>query len=223
MEGHDRGFYTDSQKAMQTRFDSEPLAQTVAAAIMVDELDMDMHVPFITSRDFFFLSTVNERGEPTVSYKGGPVGIVSVLDPSTLIFPNYDGNGMFLSMGNIDATAKIGMLFIDFETPNRIRVQATASVTEDDPELSRYPGATMIVRAKVDKVYLNCARLIHKHTRVETSPYVPDAEGNQPYPSWKRIDLVQDSLRPEDQGRAEAEGGTITMEDYGAALAAGQS
>jgi len=216
-------FYTPSQQAMQERFDSVPLAESVAAAIMADQIDMDMHAPFITSRDFFFLSSVNERGEPTVSYKGGPVGLVSVLDPSTLIFPNYDGNGMFLSMGNIDATAKIGMLFIDFETPNRIRVQATATVSDNDPELDRYPGATLIVRAHVDKVYLNCARLIHKHERVETSPYVPDDDGNTPYPDWKRIDFVQESLRPADQGRADDEGGVITMQDYGAALAEGRS
>ena len=219
----DNGFYTDSQRAMQERMDSLPLAATVAEAIMGDELDMQMHAPFIGSRDFFFLSSVNERGEPTVSYKGGPVGLVSVLDPSTLVFPNYDGNGMFLSMGNIDATAKIGMLFIDFETPNRIRVQATARVSEDDPEMERYPGATMLVRAKVDKVYLNCARLIHKHARIEASPYVPDAEGNTPHPAWKRIDFVQDALGEEDQARTAAVGGPITIDDYGAALASGQS
>lgn len=220
---NDSGFYTDSQTAMQERFDSVPLAQRVAAAIMADEIDMEMHAPFIASRDFFFLSSVNERGEPTVSYKGGPVGLVSVLDPLTMVFPNYDGNGMFLSMGNIDATAKIGMLFIDFETPNRIRVQATATVSQNDPVLDRYPGATLIVRANVDKVYMNCARLIHKHTRAETSPYVPDADGNTPFPAWKRIDFVQDSLRPEDQGRADDEGGVITIQDYGAALEEGRS
>jgi len=219
----DNGFYTETQRSMQARFESEQLADRLAETIMVDEIDMEMHAPFIASRDFFFLSTVNERGEPTVSYKGGPVGVVSIIDPSTIIFPNYDGNGMFLSMGNIDDTAKIGMLFIDFETPNRIRIQATASVSSDDPELARYPGATMIVRAKVDKVYLNCARLIHKHTRVESSPYVPDADGNTPYPDWKRIDFVQDALRPDDQGRATDEGGVITIQDYGAALHEGRS
>jgi len=219
----DNGFYTDSQKSMQTRFESVPLAQTVANAIMADEIDMELHAPFIASRDFFFLSSVNDRGEPTVSYKGGPPGVVSILDAKTLIFPNYDGNGMFLSMGNIDDTAKIGMLFIDFETPNRIRVQATATLSDDDPEIGRYPGATLLVRATVDKIYLNCARLIHKHKRVETSPYVPDQNGKTPFPAWKKIDFVQDSLLAEDQGRAEQEGGIISMEDYGAALHAGES
>ena len=189
---------------------------------MRDELD-EMHQGFIESRDYFFLSTVDSSGCPTVSHKGGPPGIVTVLDPSTIAFPNYDGNGMFLSMGNIADTAKIGLLFMDFETPNRIRVQATAKVSSDDELLSRYPGANLIVRAHVDKVFINCARYIHKHTRVETSPYVPASDGAQPFPAWKRIDFLQDSLRPEDQGRAELEGGVITEDEYGAKLQAGES
>jgi len=215
-------FYTESQKAMQAQFDSLPLAAAVETAIVRDELD-EMHRAFIESRDYFFLSTVDSSGCPTVSHKGGPPGIVTVLDPSTIAFPNYDGNGMFLSMGNIVDTAKIGLLFMDFETPNRIRVQATAKVSSDDELLSRYPGANLIVRAHVDKVFINCARYIHKHTRVETSPYVPAADGAQPFPAWKRIGFLQDSLRPEDQGRAELEGGVITEDEYGAKLQAGES
>ena len=116
---------------------------------------------------------------------------------------------MFLSMGNIVETSKIGLLFIDFETPNRIRVQATATLSKDDPLMANYPGAQLIVRAKVDKVFLNCARLIHKHTRVSTSPYVPDENGETPFPAWKRIDLVQDALPSKVVGRTAEEGGVI--------------
>jgi hypothetical protein len=166
---------------------------------------------------------VNARGEPTVSHKGGPVGVVTVVDTTTLAFPSYDGNGMFLSMGNIAETGKIGMLFIDFETPNRMRVQATATVSTDDPLMAKYPGAQIIVRAKVDKVFLNCARLVHKHQRVAVSPYVPDQDGETPFPAWKRIDLVQDALPAKDLGRSEQAGGVITTEEYGAKLAAGES
>ena len=215
-------FYTESQKAMQAQFESQPLAASVEQAIVRDELD-DMHRAFIESRDYFFLSTVDAAGCPTVSHKGGSPGIVTVLDSSTIAFPNYDGNGMFLSMGNISDTAKIGLLFIDFETPNRIRVQATATISGDDDLLQRYPGANLIVRAHVDKVFLNCARYIHKHTRVETSPYVPASDGAQPFPAWKRIDALQDSLLPQDKGKAELEGGVITQDEYGAKLMAGES
>ena len=215
-------FYTEPQRELQDHFESRPLADVIHAAIVVEELG-EQHAAFISSRDFFFLSTVNGAGEPTVSYKGGDVGTVKVLDPTTLAFPAYDGNGMFLSMGNIADTAKVGMLFIDFETPNRVRVQATATFSADDELLAEYPGAIGIVRASVDQAFVNCARYIHKHDRVAASPYVPDESGEAPFPAWKRIDLLQDFLPPGDAGRADQEGGTITQEQYEAALAAGES
>lgn len=216
-------FYTEAQKQLQDTFESRRLAERLEAAIVTDEIVPELHQAFIESRDFFFLATVNAQGEPTVSHKGGPVGLVTVIDATTLAFPSYDGNGMFLSMGNIAETGKIGLLFIDFETPNRVRVQATATVSTDDPLLANYPGAQLLVKAKVEKVFVNCARLIHKHKRVAASPYVPDQKGETPFPAWKRIDLVQDVLPSKDIGRAMGEGGAITQEEYGAKLAAGES
>lgn len=214
--------YSEPQRTLQDEFGCRPLADALEAAIVVSELD-EMHTAFISSRDFFFLSTVNGDGEPTVSYKGGGVGTVRVIDSNTLAFPAYDGNGMMLSWGNIDDTAKIGLLFIDFETPNRVRVQATATLHREDQLLSEYPGAFMIVRAKVDQVFVNCARYIHPHTRTGTSDYVPAEDGSQPYPAWKRIDLLQGVLPEADQGVADRHGGVITEQEYGEKLMAGES
>ena len=205
-------FYTDSQQKMQAAFGAETLAQTVQNAIVWDVVE-GPNVEFIESRDFFFLSTVDAHGRPTVSYKGGPLGVVKVLDDKTLIFPIYDGNGMFLSAGNAADTGKVGLLFIDFETPNRVRVQGDATISADDPELARWPGAKMVVRVAVESCFLNCARYIHKHQRVEASPYVPKDDGSQPHPSWKRIDFVQEALSEDDQARTRATG-EITMDDY---------
>lgn len=216
-------FYTESQKSLQAAFDSRKLAERVEQAIVTDQIVPEMHQQFIESRDFFFLATVNAKGEPTVSQKGGPVGVVTVVDPKTLAFPSYDGNGMFLSMGNIAESGKIGMLFIDFETPNRVRVQATATIGPDDPLMEKYPGAQLLVRAKVEKVFFNCARLIHKHNRVSTSPYLPDENGQTPFPAWKRIDSLQDALPSKDAGLAVEEGGVITEEEYFGKLTAGES
>lgn len=216
-------FYTESQKTLQAAFDSRKLAEGLEQAIVTEEIVPELHQKFIESRDFFFLASVNARGEPTVSHKGGPVGVVTVVDRKTLVFPSYDGNGMFLSMGNIAETGKIGMLFIDFETPNRMRVQATATVSSDDPLMAKYPGAQLLVRATVDKVFLNCARLIHKYRRLSTSPYVPDEKGTTPVPAWKRIDSVQDVLPAKDAGCAARAGGLITEEEYLDKLAAGES
>ena len=215
-------FYTPAQRAMQARQGTERLAETVLRAIVSDVVE-GPNAAFIESRDFFFLATVDGEGRPTVSYKGGPPGLCHVVDPRTLVFPSYDGNGMFKSMGNAAETGRVGLLFIDLETPNRVRVQGEVTVSEDDPEMARYPGARMIARVAVESCFLNCARYIHKHARVEASPYVPDAAGAQPHPSWKRIDAVQDALPEAERRRTAEAGGTITMDDYAERLMAGRS
>lgn len=206
-------FYSDAQRALQKEGQHEKLAEVVVHAIVRDELE-DIHTDYINSRDYFFLSTVSAKGEPTVSYKGGAVGFVKVLSPERLIFPNYDGNGMWLSMGNIDEASKVGMLFMDMVTPWRIRVQGTAQLSRDPELLKLYPGCNMVVDVKVDVVFQNCSRYIHKHTRVETSPYVPAEDGSQPFPAWKRIDGLEPVLHPDDQGRVDQEGGSISEEEY---------
>ena len=215
-------FYGEAQRSLQDGFDTRQLADLHLMTIVQDGIDDDRRA-FIESRDFFFLSTIGADGWPTVSYKGGPVGVVQVEDEHTIVFPSYDGNGMFLSMGNIGATAKIGLLFIDFETPNRLRLHAEATVHDDDPMLDRFPGAQLIVRGRVENTFVNCARYIHPHTRIRTSEYVPDDDGSQPYPAWKRIDLLQGFLPATDQGKAAAAGGEIDVDEYARRLASGTS
>jgi len=215
-------FYSDAQRGIQKEQDSSTLAEAMAATIVFDELQ-DEHSDFIASRDYFMLSTVNAEGEPTVSYKGGPVGFVQVLNSKKIAFPSFDGNGMFYSMGNIAELGKVGMLFIDMETPHRVRVQGTASLSQAPELMARFPGANMVVEVEVTSVFINCARYIHKHKRLETSKYVPDENGGQPFPSWKRIDLFQGVLPRKDVGRAEKEGGLITAEEYQDALSKGDS
>ncbi len=207
-------FYTDAQRKLQAENGHEKLARGVVKAIVRDALE-DYHIEYIESRDYFFLSTVTAQGEPTVSYKGGPVGFVRHLGDGKLVFPNYDGNGMWLSMGNIDETARIGMLFMDFETPWRIRVQGDAKISKDPRLMAHFPGCNMVAVVDVTRVFQNCARMIHKHKRVEEqSIYVPDAEGRQPFPAWKRVETMQDFLHDDDQGKAAEHGGTITQEEY---------
>jgi predicted pyridoxine 5'-phosphate oxidase superfamily flavin-nucleotide-binding protein len=211
---------------LQDEFDTRRLADAHEMTIVAEGIDDDRKA-FIESRDFFFLSTVGADGWPTVSYKGGSPGVVYVEDERTIVFPSYDGNGMFMSMGNIaagtGAGARIGLLFIDFETPNRLRLHATATVHRDDPAIERFPGAELIVRAAVDNTFVNCARYIHPHRRVRSSDYVPDERGGQPFPGWKRIDLIQPFLPADQQGRAAAAGGEIDVDEYARRLADGTS
>ena len=215
-------FYTSAHRQMQRAHGRQALADAVFASIVTDQID-EPNKAFIESRDFFFLSTVAANGMPTVSHKGGARGVVRVLDSNTLIFPNYDGNGMFRSMGNAMETGKVGMLFIDLETPNRVRVEGHATVETDSPDLSLYPGANMIVRVRTESCFLNCARYIHKHERRMTSPYLPNEDGEQPHPSWKRIDTVQNTLTDEERRATEEAGGPISPDDYVEKLLKGES
>ena len=206
-------FYGDQQRALQDRFDSRRIADVLEAVIVQAEISDEARA-FIESRSFFFLSTVNADGHPTVSHKGGAAGFVRVVDRTTIVFPSYDGNGMFLSMGNIAGDSRIGLLFIDFERPHRIRAQAHATVSHDDPLMGDYPGADLIVRAVVTDVFVNCPRYITPHAATAVSKYVPDANGEAPLPGWKKIDALQPFLPTRFQGVAEAEHDLITTEEY---------
>jgi len=214
--------YGPEQRALQRAFETVPLADRLIDAIVAPTLEA-AHRGFIESRDFFFLSTVDHRGYPTCSHKGGPPGFVRVLDERTLAFPSYDGNGMYLSMGNIAGQAKVGLLFIDFETPHRVRVHGEARVDRADPLLAEWPGAELLVRVAVTEIFVNCPRYIHPQRRVGASRYVPDAAGVAPMPQWKRIDTLQDVLAPRDAA-VRAAGGepTLTLDEYTARVARGE-
>ena len=147
--------------------------------------------------------------------------MLHVEDERTIVFPNYDGNGMYLSLGNLAADGRVGLLLMDFETPQRLRIQARASLDDASERVAMFPGAQTVVVLAVEKVWPNCARYVHPHTRVAPSPYVPADDGSQPVASWKRIDLLQPVLPAADQ--AAVNGDTITGEEYAERLANGTS
>ena len=214
--------YNEQHRALQDHFATRKMADRLEEMIVKSTMD-DMDKAFIQSRDLFFLSTVDQHGFPTTSYKGGDPGFVRVIDDGTLAFPSYDGNGMFFSMGNIATNHKIGMLFIDFEKPHRLRVHGVASVAADDPLLADYTGAELVVRVKLTKLWINCPRYIHRHQRIESSRYVPRAGSHTPLAVWKRLDGVQDVLPPKDVGRPAQEGGELTLEQYMEKLLKGEA
>lgn len=213
--------YGQQHLSLQEQFGTRNLADRVEQLIVRPELE-DPHKGFIETRDMLFLTTVDHRGYPTCSYKGGAPGFVKAPDSKTIVFPSYNGNGMFLSMGNLGANPKVGLLFIDFTTPHRIRVHGVASIDRNDPFLAECPGAELMVRVTVTEVFVNCPRYIHQYQRLQTSKYVPQAERPIVPPQWKRIDAVQDALPEYDKHLAKTMGGTITPEEYGAMLQRGE-
>jgi uncharacterized protein len=180
---------------LQGRFDAERLAERLEQRIVSDRID-DAAREFIERMDMFFLATVDAAGRPQCSYKGGDPGFVRVLDECTVAFPSYDGNGMFLSMGNVMETAAVGMLFIDFlaERPSRLRLNGVARIDWDDELLSSYPEAQFVVRVRAEEVFPNCPRYIHRMALVARSRYVPRCDEDTPIPEWKRSEWARDVL-----------------------------
>ncbi len=197
--------YGDEHRVLQDEFGTRKLADRVEQLVCRTEFDDEVRA-FIEGADMFFLSTVDHKGRPTVSYKGGDPGFVKIVDPTTLVFPSYDGNGMYFSMGNIAKSAEIGLLFISFERPHRIRVQGRATVSRNDPMMSHYKEADLVVRMTLSELWQNCPRYIHRHEKVAPSRYVPRAACETPLAGWKRIDLMTDALPERDLAKLEAEG-----------------
>ncbi len=185
--------YHDGSRRLQRRFDTGRLAERLEERKVSDAISEEDRA-FIESRDMLFLATADPEGRPTCSYKGGDPGFVRVLDPHTLAFPSYDGNGMFLSMGNALLNPEVGLLFLCFERGRRLRVNGTARIEEDDELRPLYPGAQLIVRVRAREVFPNCSRYIHRYALVERSRFVPRADREPPVPDWKRRDWARDVL-----------------------------
>ena len=193
MPGSER--YHAGSRDLQDRFDTRRLADRLDERTARDHI-RDEDAAFVERMDMFFLATADAAGQPQCSYKGGEPGFVRVLDAHTLAFPDYDGNGMFLSWGNALVNPRVGLLFIDFvaERPSRLRVEGTASVGLEDELLNSWPEAQFVVRVQAQRVFPNCPRYIHRMALVERSAFVPRAGVPTPVPGWKRGPLAEGVL-----------------------------
>ena len=189
--------YHDGNRQFQDRFDTRRLADHLAGR--VTETIGESQKEFIEKADMFFLATCDHRGLPTCSYKGGDPGFVRVLDERWLAFPNYDGNGKFQSTGNLLKNPNVGMLFVDFEGQQRLRLQGIATILDDDELLSEYPEAQFMIRVQATEVYTNCPRYVHKYKLVERSVFVPRQGLETPVPEYKKREDLQEFLPAQDR------------------------
>lgn len=190
--------YHEGMRRLQDERDSRVLADRLEQ-VTVRPAFTDADRDFISSRAMFFVATADADGQPECSYKGGLPGFVRVLDDRTLAFPDYDGNGMYRSWGNVLVNPQVALLFLDFESPRRLRVNGTATIAADDPLRAEFPGAVFIVRVAASRIFPNCPRYLHKLQLVEYSVYAPRPDHVPPVPAWKTFDVFRDALPARDR------------------------
>ncbi len=188
--------YSDASRRLQDRFDTRRLADRLQERYFSEALIRPEDREFIERMDMFFLATADADGRPQCSYKGGEPGFVRVLDERTIAFPNYDGNGMYLSAGNLSENPHVGLLFIDFRSsrPSRLRLNGVATIDPDDELLARCPEAQFVIRVRATQVFPNCPRYIHRMALVQRSRFVPVAGRETPVPEWKQSEWACDVL-----------------------------
>lgn len=191
--------YHAGSRELQDAFDCRRIADRLEE-VTVHEAFTEDDVAFIEAAPFFFLATADAEGRPDCSYKGGVPGFVRVVGERTLAFPDYDGNGMFRSLGNLRVNPHVGLLFVDFQEPWRLRVNGRASVSRDDPLVGEWEGAQLVVRVEAERIFPNCSRYIHQMEMRELSPFAPGQGHEPPVPDWKRAPVFRGYL-PKAKGK----------------------
>lgn len=190
--------YHSGSRGLQDRFDTRRIADRLEAVTYRAQLTDD-DAARITSADMFFLATADETGAPDCSYKGGDPGFVQVISPNEIAWPDYDGNGQFRSLGNVAVEPRVALLFIDWTRPARLRVHGRARLSFDDPLLGSLPGAQLVVRMSIARVFPNCPRYLHTMQRGQASPFVPREGKTPPRPGWKDDPRFADALPKRDR------------------------
>jgi hypothetical protein len=155
MATHQETFHPGEQEA-QRRWQTADLWDSARKErLLWDHLPEDFH-PRIAGAPFFFLATSSPDGRCDCSFKGGGPGLIRIIDARRFAFPDFDGNGAFLSLGNILLNPQVGCLFIDFSDGARLRVNGRASVHEDGPIAALFPEHRRVVLVEIEQVVPNC-------------------------------------------------------------------
>ena len=177
--------YHQGNRELQDAFGSRALADRLADKLVHDRFT-EADATFIVGQSFFFLATADAEGRSDCSFKGGPPGFARVMASDLLVFPDYDGNGMFKSLGNIVANPQVGLLFIVMgEKPARLRVNGRAEVVRDDPLMAELPGAQLLVKVTPTAIFPNCPRYIPDLALAAASADAPMAGVAPVEPRWK--------------------------------------
>ena len=188
--------YHQGNRRLQDEFQSRRIADRLEEKLTRTVFTADDKL-FIESAVYFFIATADAEGRPDCSFKGGTPGFVRVTGGSEIAFPDYDGNGMFKSLGNIAVNPHVGLLFISLhDKPRRLRVNGKATISRTDPLMTLTIGAQLIVRVIASTIFPNCPRYIPNMQLIEPSIYAPKAGKDSPEPGWKAFPDFKDCVHP---------------------------
>lgn len=186
---------------MQDEFGSRKLADRLEDVTRHSTLNQG-DIEAVTSARMVFLATASADGLPDCSYKGGNPGFIRVIDDRTIAIANYDGNGQFRSLGNLAENPNVGLLFIDFNKPWRVRINGSAELVlpSNNPELvASFVGANAVILVTVRDAFPNCGRYVHEQSG-ELSVFAPSEGHEPPVPEWKKLPIFADVLPGAEQG-----------------------
>ena len=188
-------YYHDGMRAMQDRYEGREVPDRLAKHRMrqaFNEADRE----FIASSSFFFLATAS-ADSVDCSFKGGDPGFVRVVGDNAIAWPDYDGNRMYRSLGNVSVSPRVGVLFINmegklFNNAGRLRINGHAEVDESPEAIAGMPGAKRLIKVTAEHIFSNCPRYIPKLQQQEASIYTPRDGYDPPDPAWKGMDFMKD-------------------------------
>lgn len=187
-------------RTLQDRFDGRRVADALERHRRLDAFGDDQRAQ-IEGAAFFFLATAH-AGSVDCSFKGGPPGFVRVTGPTTLEWPDFDGNSMYRSLGNLLLSPEVGLLFIRFDADTyRLRVNGRAEILDAHPRLAEFPGAKAMIRLAAREIFPNCPRYIPDLEGGRPSPHLPRAGEPLPKPQWKDRDYIAPILPAQDPHR----------------------
>ncbi|MFI4976140.1 MAG: pyridoxamine 5'-phosphate oxidase family protein [Caulobacterales bacterium] len=188
--------YHQGQRELQDRFGSRALADRLEEKLRRDRFN-EADKAFVEESPFFFLATADAQGRPDCSFKGGLPGFVRIAAPDLLIWPDYDGNGMFRSLGNIRVNPNVGLLFMRIgDKPGRLRINGVAQIAFEEEQLEGFAGGQMLVKVTPTDIFPNCPRYIPQLQLVEPSVYAPRVDAEPVEPAWKAFDMFKDVVPP---------------------------
>lgn len=194
--------FHEGHRVLQDRFDGRRVADALETHRRLDTFGPDQ-VALIEGAAFFFLATAHGQSVDC-SFKGGPEGFVRVTGPTALEWPDFDGNSMYRSLGNMAESPSVGLLFVRFDgSSTRLRVNGRATLAFDHPRLSDWPGAKVMVQLSAREIFPNCPRYIPDLATGAASAYLPEAGTPLPKPDWKDRDYIRPILPEGDPHKPE--------------------